>query len=194
MSTYSSYTDQELLRLLKAGDQLAFTEIYNRYWSSMYSHVYKMLRDPDETMDLLQDLFSNLWLKTEELNVNTKLSGLLYLSARNRVFNLIQHNKVRNDYLSSVIEFIEEGGTDTMDQLDEKDMVQAIEREIQNLPEKMRLVFEMSRKENMTYKEIAKALNISDQTVRKQVQNALRILKPRLQALGIGISLLLYVR
>lgn len=193
MPDYSSYTDRELVAFLKEGDQAAFTEIYNRYWSSMYAHVYKMLRDRDDTMDVLQELFSALWLKAADINPETKISGHLYLSARNRVFNLIQQHRVRNDFLGSLAAFMTEVGTETMDVIDERAMAEAVEAEIARLPPKMRHVFELSRKHNLTYKEIAEHLNISEQTVRKQVQNALRILRPRLQAMGVGITFLLLV-
>lgn len=194
MSGYGRNDDKELILLLKEGDQAAFTEIYNRYWASMYAHVYKMLRNREETKDLLQDLFSSLWLKAADINEQTKLSGYLYLSARNRVFNLIQHHKVKNDYLSSVVKFLSEAGTETMERLDEKDLINAIESEIQNLPPKMREIFELSRKANLTHKEIAEQLNISDQTVRKQIQNALRILRPKVQAIQVGVAFLLFLR
>lgn len=194
MADYGKYTDQQLVSLLKTGDRAAFTEIYNRYWSSMYAHVYKMLRSREDTMDILQDMFSNLWLKAADIKAETKLSGHLYIAARNRVFNLIQQNKVKNDYLASVAKFLSEAGTETMDRLDERDMVEAIEGEIKNLPPRMREVFELSRKHNLSHKEIAERLNISDQTVRKQVQQALRILRPRLHAIGVGITFLLFVR
>ncbi|MND50656.1 ECF RNA polymerase sigma factor SigW [compost metagenome] len=194
MSGYRKYDDKELILFLKEGDQAAFTEIYNRYWASMYSHVYKMLRSQEESKDLLQDMFSSLWLKAADIDEQTKLSGYLYLSARNRVFNLIQRNKVKNDYLASVAQFISEAGTETMERLDEKDLINAIESEIQNLPPKMREIFELSRKANLTHKEIAEKLNISDQTVRKQVQNALRILKPKVQAIQVGVAFLLFLR
>lgn len=194
MLEYKAYTDQQLVVLLKEGKQEAFTEIYDRYWALMYIHVYKMLRDKEETKDLLQDVFSSLWLKSSELKVETKLSGHLYLSARNRVFNLIQRNKVKSDYLGSIAMFLSEAGTETMEKLNEKDLINVIESEIKNLPEKMREIFELSRKKNLTHKQIAEKLNLSDQTVRKQVQNALRILRLKLNSLGVGAFCLLFLR
>ncbi|MGK6353187.1 RNA polymerase sigma factor [Parapedobacter sp. DT-150] len=193
MAEYAEYTDRELVAQLKSGDQAAFTEIYDRYWSPMYIHVYKMLRSRDDAMDVLQDMFSALWLKAADINPETKLSGHLYLSARNRVFNFIQQNKVKNDYLGSVAAYMTEAGTETMDALDQRDMAEAVEAEIANLPPRMREVFELSRKHNLTHKEIAEHLNISEQTVRKQVQNALRILKPKLHAIGAGIAILIFI-
>src|SRR5690606_21313056 len=103
-------------------------------------------RDRDDTMDVIQDLFSSLWLKAADIHLETKLSGHLYLSARNRVFNLIRQQRVRNDFLGSLATFMTEIGTDTMDLIDERAMAEAIDSEIARLPPKMREVFELSRK------------------------------------------------
>ena len=65
----------------------------------------------------------------------------------------------------------------------ERDLARRIEAEIQSLPPKMRAVFELSRKEHKSYKEISDYLNISDKTVKKQVNNALHILRTKLTSL-----------
>lgn len=192
MSVYNNFSDQELTVLLKQGDQRAFTEIYNRYWAEMYFHSFKMLKDEDGAKDVVQDVFSNLWLKSAGLNPETKLSGHLYITVRNKVFNLIAQNKVRNDYLSSVAAFVTESVSDSL--LDDKQLLELVEAEIQNLPPKMKEIFELSRKDNLSHKEIALKLNISDQTVKKQVQNALKILKPKIRAVEAGIFVLFFLR
>ncbi len=193
MAVYSKYNDQELTVLLKQGDRHAFTEIYNRYWAEMYYHAFKMLKDEENSKDVVHDIFSNLWLKSASLNVETKLSGHLYITVRNKIFNLIAQNKVRNDYLSSVAAFFTDTVVDSS-LLDEKELLAAVEAEIQNLPPKMREIFELSRKENLSHKEIAQKLNISDQTVKKQVQNALKIIKPKIRVVEAGLFVLLFVR
>lgn len=70
-------------------------------------------------------------------------------------------------------------------QIRERQLALKIEREISFLPEKMRQIFELHRKEHLTYKEIAEQLDISDKTVKKQVSNALHILRQRLQLVMI---------
>ena len=192
MAQYSKFNDQELTVLLKQGDQLAFTEIYNRYWAEMYYHAFRILKDEEGSKDVVQDIFSNLWLKSASLNAETKLSGHLYITVRNKVFNLIEQNKVRSDYLISVAAFAEEVVESSL--LDEKQLIEIVEAEIKNLPPKMREIFELSRKENLSHKEIAEKLNISDQTVKKQVQNALKILKPKIRVVEAGFFALLFIR
>lgn len=193
MPAYSDFSDNELTVLLKQGDRLAFTEIYNRYWAEMYFHTFRMLKDEESSKDVVQDVFSTLWLKSASVNINTKLSGHLYITVRNRVFNLIAQNKVRNDYLSSVAGFITNLSSETS-LLDEKELLEIVEAEIRNLPAKMREIFELSRKDNLSHKEIAEKLGISDQTVKKQVQNALKILKPKIRAVEAGVFVLFFLR
>lgn len=194
MPNYSAYSDQELTDLLKSGDEPAFTELYNRYWKLIYAHVYKMLRNEDDSKDIVQEVFGNLWIKAASIKNNMNISGLLYTSARNRVFDLIEKNKVRFDYLGEISSFLSETSNLQVDTIDEKRIIEILEREIHNLPPKMREVFELSRKQNLSHKEIAQKLNISEQTVKKQVQNALKVIKPKLNDAGVSIAILILMR
>lgn len=193
MPVYRDFKDEELTVLLKQGDQLAFTEIYNRYWAEMYYHTFRMLKDEDSSKDVVQDVFSTLWLKSSTLNINIKLSGHLYISVRNKVLNLIAQDKVRNDYLSAVATFVTES-TNEASLFDERQILEIVEAEIRNLPPKMREIFELSRKDNLSHKEIAERLNLSDQTVKKQVHNALKIIKNKIPVVESGIFILFFLR
>ncbi|WP_316789350.1 RNA polymerase sigma-70 factor [Pedobacter frigoris] len=189
MVTYHSFSENELIELVKSRDEIAFREIYERYWNVLYFHVFKMLKDEEEAKDLIQELFSTLWLNPNQIHSSTNLSGFLYVSARNRVLNLIQHNKVKNQYLTSLAHFADASSNVTLEQLDEQDLLNALEKEISALPAKMKQVFELSRKQNLSYKEIAAELNISEKTVKKQISNALKIIKNKLAVSG-GLSIL----
>nr|WP_121270494.1 RNA polymerase sigma-70 factor [Pedobacter schmidteae] len=193
MPIYSNFSDEELTVLLKQDDQLAFTEIYNRYWAEMYYHTFRMLKDEDSSKDVLQDVFSTLWLKSSSLNERIKLSGYLYISVRNKVLNLLAQNKVRNDYLSSVATFITES-TNESTWFDEREILEIVEAEIRNLPPRMKEIFELSRKDNLSHKEIAEKLNLSPQTVKKQVQNALKIIKNKIPMVESGLFVLFFLR
>lgn len=182
-------SDQELVALLKTGNQAAFTEIYDRYWRIMYGHVYKMLLDEEESKDVIQELFSSLWISSDRIPDQLNLSGYLYVMAKNKVLNLIRKNKFQAAYLNSLAKFINDSSTATMDELNERDLAAAIEREIQSLPPRMKQVFELSRKENLSYKEIAERLGISEETVKKQVHNSIKAIKHHLKTSG-GAALL----
>lgn len=192
MLAYKSYTDQELLDCLKSGDQVAFAEIYGRYWKVMYFHALKMLGDEDDAKDLVQELFAAVWTRSANIPFNTNLSGYLYITARNKIINLIQQKKVRRDYLSGLALFAEEASNGTIEQIDEKELLLIVEKEIQALPHKMRQVFELSRKQYLSHKEIATELNISDKTVKKQIGYAIRMIKLKLDVLTRVVLVLLF--
>ena len=191
MVVYSSLTDNLLLDYIKSGDQLAFAEIYERYWGLIFHHVLKMTGDMDETKDLIQELFTHLWINVEQIEPETNMASYLYVSARNKVINLIRHDKVKNNYLSSLTEFANQYQDNIFEQLSAKDLSIAIEKEIQNLPYKMREIFELSRKKFRTHKEIADELHISDKTVKKQINNAIKILRLRLNIFALSFSVYL---
>jgi RNA polymerase sigma-70 factor (family 1) len=191
MAVYKDYSDAELAALLKQADERAFTEIYRRYSMLIYYRVNQMLRDPEAAKDIVQEIFMNLWDKTENVQEQANLAGYLYVAGRNKVLKLIEKGRVRSDYVASIARFASEVSTATLDEIDERAIALVIEKEIANLPPKMREVFELSRNGNLSHKEIAEQLHISDKTVKKQISNAIRILKPKLNALApAGIVLL----
>ena len=180
MKMYSEFTDSELIRLLKDRNHEAFAEIYNRYAVLMFYKVNQMLRDEEPSKDLVQDLFVALWGKPELIQEDNNLAGYLYIGARNRVLKFIQRNKLKNDHIASLAKYASEISLETIQDIDERELKIIVQREIDNLPAKMKLIFEMSRKDNLSHAEIAGKLGLSDQTVKKQVNNALKILRSKL--------------
>lgn len=189
---YNILSDKELLVFLKKEGRGAFGEIYHRYWSLMYMHALKMLKDEDDTRDVLQDVFTCLWLNRETIDENSNLAGFLYTCTKNKVLDLIARQRVRVNYLDSLASFIETSGNRIIDSITEKELAQALEKEIQQLPAKMRQIFEMRIHKHLTYKEIAAELSLSDKTVKKQISNAIKMLRPKLHHLsGWAVFLLL---
>lgn len=190
MDVYRSYTDVELTDLLRSGDHLAFTEIYQRYTNVLQGHAYSKLQDREEAIDLVQELFVSLWTKREGVVIHTTLSGYLYTAVRNRILNIILHKKVASDYITSLQDFIDHGEALTDHLVREKELTLIIEKEISALPEKMRAVFELSRKEGLSHKEIAEKLGLSEKTVKNQVNNSLKALKGKLGPLFVFLVLM----
>ncbi len=185
MIKYKSLKDTELLHLLQHEDHNAYKEIYERYWSSLYRHSLRMLQDADLAKDVVQDVFVMLWARRNALELHTSLSSFLYAAVRNKTLNQIDHSKVRSDYMDSLQVAIEEGAYSTDELINGKELAKIIETETANLPRKMRMVFELSRKHDYSYREIAEKLCITDHTVKKQMSNALRILRTRISLLLI---------
>lgn len=177
---YNELSDEELAELLKKGDQKAFTVIFDRFYGLLFVHASKLLRDQDGAKDVVQELFEKLWNQRETISFEHSLSGYLYSSVRNRIINRISHFAVEHKYISSLKSFMEHDNYFADYRVREREMRKMIEREISALPVKMKEVFELSRRDYLSYKQIAVKLQISEQTVRMHVKKALRILKPKL--------------
>ena len=182
MSLYSQYTDLILLNLLKKDDQLAYTEIFERYSRLLVNHAYKILENQDEANDVVQEVFLTIWNKRHELAVTGSLSSYLYKAVKNRVLNHIAHEKVVSRYADSISDFIEQDYVFADSNLREKELEAIIAKEIALLPEKMREVFLLRKVEELSYDEIAIQLNITDKTAKQQVYNSLKILRGKLKS------------
>lgn len=191
MSAYQKHSDGELTELLIQGDEAAFAEIYLRYWTIMYMHALKMLRNEEDARDVVQELFTGLWTKSQSMTSSVNLAGYLYVAVRNKVLDLMEQQRTRSAHLDSLALYMETYSEKTIEDITEREMMQALDLEIQLLPVKMRVIFEMRVKQHKTYKEIAEELKISDKTVKKQVSNAISIIKPRLSSFS-GWPVLLY--
>lgn len=191
MEKYRKYTDQALAYRLKDGDHAAFTEIYRRYWSVLWAHALKMVRNEDDARDLIQELFVGLWEKSDQLNPEANLAGYLYTILRNRILDLIEQQKVRAGHLESLARFGTRSQRTVLETITEREFMQALSHEVAQLPAKMRRIFELRTKEHLSYREIAEHLEISDKTVKKQINNAIKIIKPRLHNPGSWLMIIL---
>ena len=177
--SYKLLNDQELTHLLKSDDRLAYAEIYNRYHASLYIHAFKRLQLREECKDLIHELFTTLWVKRREIIFKITLSGYLYTSVRNKIFDLLAKQKLKISYTQSIQYFAETGLVTTDYLVRQNQLTALIDQEIANLPQRTRQIFELSRKRFLSHQEIAKELNISEQTVKTTVNNALKILRIR---------------
>lgn len=189
MDAIKTLSDAELVDLLKSGDRVAYTEIYDRYILILLNHAYNKTRDREEAKDVVHEVFTTLWAGRENFNCQYNLSGYLYTAVRNNILNQVVHNNVKDKYLASIARFINNHNNQVITDhlVREHQLSIIIEKEIAELPPKMRQVFELSRKQHFSHKQIAEKLDISEQTVSKHVTNALRILRVRL---GVFIYLL----
>ncbi len=186
MSVYSKLSDNELLSLLQSGDRACFNEIYQRYGNLLYIYAAKMTEDSEDAGDIVQEVFLSL-LSKPDLEIKKTLSSYLYSAVRYKIFDLFAHRKVRSGYAESLQQFIDNGEYITDNYVRERELSRLVEKEISLLPAKMRMVFESSRKANLSQKQIAEKYNISEKTVKKQINNSIKILKLKLGKLILFI-------
>lgn len=177
MTSLTNYSEAELIALMKKGRREAFNEIYDRYWLKLYVAAFKRLKSKDDAKDIVQDLFISLWMKRDTLTINSSLSSYLFTAVKYKVINHIQANQVKKNYLNSLTDAVVDYDNSTHEQISRNDLEVFIESKVARLSPKVKEVFQLSRKENLSINEIAERLHTSDQTVKNQLSKALKILR-----------------
>lgn len=172
--------DEHLLELFRQGNTHAFEELYKRFWGVLYLQAYRILEQEQDAQDIVQEVFTTLWTKAAGISLSGSLAAYLYVATRNRVLNLLASKRTYQGHLSSLKHFISGTDNTSLQYITEKEITARIEREIHALPVKMREVFELSRKTALTHKEIAHKLQLSQETVKKQISNAIRTLRHKM--------------
>jgi RNA polymerase sigma-70 factor (family 1) len=184
LKRYEVLSDAALVELLQVADHSAFCEIYNRYCNSMLVYAYKKIKDEDLAKDLVQELFTNLWYRREQLIAQDNLVPFLYTALKNLIINYFIHQGVQSKYVTSIKNYINDNPVaDTDHRIRESVLQLHIDKEVSLLPKKMRHVFQLSRKEQLSYREIAKRLNTSEGNVSKHITSAVKILRIKLSTL-----------
>jgi RNA polymerase sigma-70 factor (ECF subfamily) len=186
---YSTLNDSTLIECLLKGDELAFAEIYSRYKTVLFLHARRMLQDDEQARDVVQEIFTTIWIKKEELKVITSLKSYLFTSVKHKILNLLLHQKHVEKHMQAMLGVYNAGSFVTDLAVQEKEMAQLIEAEIQNLPARMREVFILSRREELSNKEIAQRMGIAEETVKKQIVYALKILRVKLKVVSFLLIL-----
>ncbi|WP_205513844.1 RNA polymerase sigma-70 factor [Longitalea arenae] len=179
---YVQHTDQFLLQQLTHDDQKAFTAIYQRYWKSLFREAMNVLRSQGEAEDCVQELFISLWKRRQVLSVTSSLKAYLQTAVRYQCIDRIEKEMIQGGYLEDFTSYLaEHHAIPTIEEeLYARDLAANIDQLMEKMPGKMREVFRLSRQEHLTHREIADRLQISEETVKKQIYLALKILKSHL--------------
>lgn len=189
MMKYENYTDVELVDLFKSGDSDAFSRIYRKYWAPLVLHVNNFLKDEDQSKDIVQEVFTWLLNRSNDLEIKTSLENYLISSVRHKVLDVIRHGKVKGNYLDSLVNYSPSSiSVDSEYYL--KELSSLIDTEIQNMPIRMREIFNLSRKHHLSHKEIAKLLDISENTVNAQIQRAIKQLRSNEEINNYGAAVI----
>lgn len=170
--------EKQFIQFLQEGnDRAAFEVLYEGYWEKLFFYVVKVLQSQEEAIDIVQETFIAMWEQREHLTNVAALEAYLFTIARYKSLGYIRRNIHRRDYLSSITAFFARYEQSPEELMIGDELQEIIDSEVQRFPAKMRTIFTMSRQENLSHKEIASKLHISDKTVKKQISNSLKLLR-----------------
>jgi RNA polymerase sigma-70 factor (ECF subfamily) len=175
VTAYKQYTDTRLSELLAQDDRAAFDAIYDRYWQVMYDHAYKRLRNKQQCREIIQDVFIDLWLRRGKVDINN-IKAYLLTAVRFQIYKQVAKEKAGPAffelYETMAVSF---SGVET--NLIEKEFMRFVKVWVDMLPEKRRKVFLMHVENDLSTKEIANQLSVSQKTVQNQLATATQSLR-----------------
>jgi RNA polymerase sigma-70 factor (ECF subfamily) len=183
------YNEPALLSRIGAGDEQAFSQVVARYTSVIYAHLLIYLKDAQRAEEITQDIFMSIWRNREKLPGMENFPGYVYVITRNKVLTVIKEKvfattEPPEDLLESLL-------TTPGSSLELKELLQALHKGIDLLPNRRKEVFRLSRLEYMSYDDIAAHFNISKNAVKQHITEALvflrHYLKKEMDVIVIGL-------
>ncbi len=168
-------------------DEAGITGLYDLLWQRLYIYASKILQDKSAAADVIQDLFIKLWEKRDELPQVTNVEGYLFRSLKHAMLNNLQSTKIREKHLEAFSKVCAEMDNLILDGIYQKELIELIKNSSTRLPDRMKEIFMMNSFEHKSVSEIANELNLSEQTVRNQINLALKKIRPTIRE---SISLL----
>jgi RNA polymerase sigma-70 factor (family 1) len=175
-------TNSEVSFELDAINDVVMEDIFKTHYLQLCNYAYIFLKDTDESEDVVQGVFYQLWKKKDSTEITTSLKSYLFTAVRNNCLKRISHLKIRNQYKENIVHLDDKGSNHTMDKVIGRELEEQIKNAIENLPEQCRLIFTLSRQSGFKYNEIAEHLEISVKTVENQMGKALRVLREKLKS------------
>lgn len=194
--------DEILLKRLVDADYSAFNEIYDHYWNPLLRIAIKKIGDVDLSMDIVQDLFVDLWQRRHTITIHTGLRAYLISALYHKLFQHFRKQGIHEKHIGQYKLLIHDGLQDifTVNGYEENytHVLVAIEQSIEDMPDRMRVVFNLKYQRSLSNLEIAEQLGISLQTVKNQLSKALTLVRTHMQQqqlnpmVYLSVSLLLF--
>lgn len=173
--------EQEQIDALVTGDINAFEMIFRTHYQPLCNYAYTFLQDKEEAEEIVQSTFLNVWEKRETLSIRTAVRPYLYAMVRNACLNVIKHEKIKQKHAIEELAIGVHSHDSVSHTVAGSELELKIQEAMEKLPEQCRLVFKLSRFEELKYSEIAEQLNISIKTVENHMGKALKIMREQLK-------------
>lgn len=183
MHNYFILSDEELFDLIKNEDELAFSELYNRYKRPMIGLALKKLDDEEVVEDIVHDLFVKFWINRAAIQI-TNFKSYIYRALRNKVLDYIAHLVHERKYLDSLVDYEKEYAQGSDFTIREEQFLQELDKLMIHYSPQDNMILKM-RMQGYSNTEIAEHLGLSEKTVRNKYSLITKALSGKLKILTI---------
>lgn len=178
----------ELIKLLKKGDIVAFDALYKKYSKRLYGFVFRYIKHDADTEEIVQEVFIKIWRSRDKINIYSSFESFLFTIAHNATVNLIKKRVTEQKYIEHIKSIQRIGETyELTDEIHYKELKHKLQGLLNELSPRQKEIFQLSREEGLSHKEIAEKLGISANTVKNHLVTTLSFLKGNLDN-GLLIS------
>jgi RNA polymerase sigma-70 factor (ECF subfamily) len=168
-----------LVKKLKIGDISSFDNLYQQYYKKVYLFARGILKSHEEAENIVQEVFIKIWEKHEELDEYQSFESFVFTIAYNTSISQIRKKLREKNFLEELYKRLENEKT-MVNEADFNDLQERTKQLVEQLPERRRQVYKLSREEGLTYTEISKKLDISVNTVENHMSASLKFLRQQL--------------
>jgi len=175
------HNDKDILALMRSNPRKGFELLFHAFYNEVCRHVYRYIPNQSIVEDIAQELFAELWTKRDALNITVSPGAYLHRMAVSRSLNYIRDNKKHMYESEEALKSSPSKLSSAHEELSANELSAVITQAIDSLPNRCRIVFMLSRFEDMSNAEIGKELDISVKTVENQMTKALKVLRSAIQ-------------
>ncbi|MDG5801007.1 RNA polymerase sigma-70 factor [Marinilabiliaceae bacterium ANBcel2] len=185
-------SEKFFIKGLKENNKRVIDDIYNKYHQRIFVFAYSIVKEKEEALDIVHEVFIKLWEKRSEIGNDSKFESLIFTIARNTALSILRKKSTKKKYHEQhTKDFADINNTENL--IDYNSLKSKIDEFVQQLPPKNRNVYTLSREKGLSNKEIANKLGISEKTVEDHITKALAHLKKQLKQIGISATLYWYL-
>lgn len=184
--------DNTHIQQLIAGEEAAFTTVYDLYAQKVYRLAFKFLKNSAQSEEIVQEVFIKLWLNVEKLDVNGNLWLYLFVLTKRLSINALRQISKSRSLTEKLVHEVLEMHNSTEENVLLHDLERCADQVIATLPRQQKLAYTLSRNEGLSHREIAEQLHISPNTVNNHIVEALKTIKAKLKYAGFIYIFLLF--
>ncbi len=193
MASQIQQSDRQLTDQIKNGQTHAFDQLFDRYSQRLYRFSKSLLKNHEDAEGIVQEVFFRIWKKRDELNEKKSFQSFLFSISYNLIVDQFRQRVKDQKYEQFIIKQAQQNYLNPENNLEYKELKNQVKKAVNELPERRKKIYRLSREEGLSYKEIANRLHIKSKTVENQINLALRYIRKQLGNKMLAIILFLYL-